>query len=47
MKEKDYIAAFGETCRKELLGNVLPFWMAHGWDREHGGVYTSSTATAR
>ena len=40
MMEKEYIAAFGETCRKELLGNVMPFWMAHGWDREHGGVYT-------
>jgi len=40
MKEDDYIAEFGEKCRKELLENIMPFWMEHGWDREHGGVYT-------
>ena len=37
---KEYIKSFGEKCRKELLENVMPFWMKHGWDREHGGVYT-------
>lgn len=31
---------FAETCRRELTENVLPFWLAHGWDRKHGGVYT-------
>ena len=41
MKEADaYIVEFGEKCRKELVGNILPFWLAHGWDRDHGGVYT-------
>lgn len=41
MKEEEaYIADFGEKCRKELLENIMPFWMEHGCDREHGGVYT-------
>ena len=40
MMEKEYMVKFGEKCRKELLENILPFWMKHGWDREHGGVYT-------
>ena len=34
------LAAFREKCRAELVGNVLPFWLEHGLDREHGGVYT-------
>ena len=37
---ESYLAEFGEKCRKELLENIMPFWMEHGWDREHGGVYT-------
>ena len=32
--------AWGARCRKELLGDVMPFWMKHGWDRVNGGVYT-------
>ena len=37
---KEYLKNFGEKCRSELLGNVMPFWLEHGWDRVHGGVYT-------
>ena len=37
---EEYVKRFGEKCRKELLENVMPFWMKHGWDRKHGGVYT-------
>ena len=40
MKEEDFITEFAETCREELLGNIMPFWMKNGWDRRHGGVYT-------
>lgn len=25
----------------ELTENILPFWLEHGLDREHGGIYTS------
>ena len=31
---------FAETCRRELVGNIMPFWLKHGLDRTHGGVYT-------
>lgn len=31
---------FAELCRRELTENIMPFWMAHGLDRENGGVYT-------
>ena len=34
------LGEFGERCRRELLEGVMPFWMEHGWDRKHGGVYT-------
>ena len=37
---KNYWTDFAAKCREELLGNVMPFWMEHGWDRENGGVYT-------
>ncbi len=41
MKEHEsYLKEFGGKCRRELLENILPFWMKYGWDREHGGVYT-------
>ena len=23
-----------------LVNDVLPFWVKHGWDREHGGIIT-------
>jgi len=32
------LAAF---YRNTLLGNVMPFWLRHGMDREHGGIITS------
>ena len=34
------LADFAAVCRRELTGSILPFWLEHGWDREHGGVYT-------
>ena len=40
MAENDDIQEFCGKCRRELLENILPFWMERGWDREHGGVYT-------
>ncbi len=29
-----------EFFRGQLLEDVVPFWVKHGWDREHGGVLT-------
>ena len=31
--------AWAEEFHKELVGNILPFWMRHTVDREHGGFY--------
>ena len=35
-----FLAEFRARCRDELLESILPFWLAHGLDPEHGGVYT-------
>src|ERR1035438_3580572 len=31
--------AWAARIEKELLGNILPFWMRHTVDRENGGFY--------
>ncbi len=31
----------GQTYRDTLLGDVVPFWLRHGLDREHGGYLTA------
>ena len=36
----EYWKKWGHTYKGELLRNVMPFWMKHGWDRKNGGVYT-------
>ena len=33
-------AALIECYRNGLVNDVLPFWVRHGWDREHGGIIT-------
>ena len=30
----------GARFRAMLLDDVIPFWIEHGWDREHGGMMT-------
>jgi N-acylglucosamine 2-epimerase len=34
------LEALRDTYRAGLLDDCIPFWMAHGLDREHGGVLT-------
>jgi mannobiose 2-epimerase len=36
-------SAFRQELVKELTGNILPFWIAHVVDREHGGFYGAVT----
>ncbi|CQB87780.1 Predicted glycosyl hydrolase [Chlamydia trachomatis] len=36
MQLKDY----RQLYTRELTENILPFWLEHGLDREHGGIYT-------
>ena len=38
--DKLYFQKWAEHYKDELLNNIMPFWMKHGWDRENGGVYT-------
>ena len=35
-----YWQDLNKQYRKELVTNIMPFWLKHGWDRKHGGVYT-------
>ncbi len=37
---KDILAKYRAQFQDALLKDVVPFWMEHGWDREHGGVYS-------
>lgn len=32
---------YAQFYRETLLGDVIPFWLRHGMDREHGGIITS------
>jgi N-acylglucosamine 2-epimerase len=34
-------AALAAQYRDALLGDVIPFWLRHGMDAEHGGIITS------
>lgn len=37
---KAYFKNWAERYRKDLLDNILPFWLANGLDKENGGFYT-------
>ena len=40
MDIKTYLQGWAERYRTDLTKDILPFWLQHGWDRRHGGVYT-------
>ena len=35
-----YWQKWNKTYKNELVKNIMPFWMKHGFDRVNGGVYT-------
>ena len=35
-----YLEEWRERYRRDLTEDILPFWLQHGLDRTHGGVYT-------
>lgn len=37
---KKYLEDWRDRYRKDLTGDMLPFWLEHGLDRKHGGIYT-------
>lgn len=42
MKEEiqKYLSEWKESYKKDLLTNILPFWIEKGWDNVNGGIYT-------
>ena len=40
MDVKKYLAYWADRYQEDLKENILPFWLKHGLDRVHGGVYT-------
>lgn len=40
MNIKEYIKQWAESYKTDLTGNIMPFWMEHGWDKVNGGIYT-------
>ncbi|WP_296957792.1 AGE family epimerase/isomerase [Porphyromonas sp. oral taxon 278] len=40
MEVKKYLAYWADRYQDDLKENILPFWLKHGLDRVHGGVYT-------
>ena len=40
MDTKKYLQQWAEKYKNDLLNDIMPFWMEHGLDRKHGGVYT-------
>ena len=39
-QQQQYLRAWSDRYRADALGNILPFWLEHGWDKVNGGVYT-------
>lgn len=40
MAIKEYIKECAASYKKDLEEDIMPFWLNHGLDKEHGGVYT-------
>ena len=40
MNPTEYIKSWADKYKQDLLTNIMPFWLKHGLDRKHGGVYT-------
>lgn len=36
----DYLKTWSASYKNDMIHNIMPFWMEHGLDRKHGGVYT-------
>lgn len=36
----DYLKTWSASYKDDMIHNIMPFWMKHGLDPKHGGVYT-------
>ena len=41
MNKANYLRMWADRYKTELTDSILPFWIEHGLDTAHGGVYTS------
>ena len=37
-----YLDTWAAAYRKDLIENIMPFWMKFGLDRKHGGIYITN-----
>ncbi|WP_329904362.1 AGE family epimerase/isomerase [Porphyromonas pogonae] len=37
---QNYLSYWRDRYKEDLTTDILPFWMRHGLDRKHGGIYT-------
>lgn len=35
-----YLQMWADSYRRDLVENIMPFWLKYGLDSKHGGVYT-------
>ena len=40
MRNREYLQEWAGRYKTDLTTNILPFWLTHGLDRRHGGIYT-------
>ena len=40
MIDQQYFQDWADRYKDDLLNNIMPFWMEHGWDQKNGGVFT-------
>ncbi|MBO4984411.1 MAG: AGE family epimerase/isomerase [Bacteroides sp.] len=40
MNATDYLKNYAASYKQELVSDIMPFWLKHGLDPVHGGVYT-------
>ena len=40
IQQEKYLKDCRTRYAADLTDDIMPFWMQHGLDREHGGVYT-------
>lgn len=40
MNNQTYLKYWADRYKDDLTQDIMPFWLRHGLDKEHGGVYT-------
>lgn len=40
MEKTEYLKLWADRYKKDFTTDIIPFWLKHGLDKKHGGVYT-------